>query len=799
MLSDDERPSGKYAEQMIANAWSPDSPRRLSSVGQDWNNEARAQQNEHERQTRIARELQQHLQSDGFDALHEERKKVVRNREFLKEDAHSFNQLYEQLATSLGAMKMHMRVVVAERHQIIDQIESNPLIEPDEQKALVDAIVEETNAELIAANASVTQVAAAQFARISAAAQAQPYYVSKSDSSPSTPHIGSKAGATPVDWTTPRKDKTGGETPEQGGPTGSNPRKATDGQLPNKDPAADKANPRKPGSTDHPSSKTPGVGSAAGKGLDNLPTSNTPAPTSTPGTSGSTGMTMPSTGAPGGGGVPGGSGLSSAASPLGSLGRGVPPVPNQLAPSTPPVSPSSVNPLAGAPAAASAASSARPAVPLSAQVGPTSTPATSVAAPATTGAAQVGATTPAQVQQAPLVGSVGGAPNSGTLGPAPALSGPPPNGAVTPPGPAGSGGTAVGSSGGGSVGPTLAPGLPVVGTPLIRDGVIERAEDPDIVRARDLIFQLLWAGRRYPSLDWAIGIHRVDNESRFYITSSEGLCYIPQHVFLPNHPSLGSLFIDREVVRSNWSVLWQGWVDPSRTVAMHSRLRAEFHGYPTLFAIVSSNQSEDLSHLIAKETRLEFCNPEKNPFADPARAMEIPELGPSNLHRLATVAPDLYEMVRQIPEDFRWSAAIDLITDAVSTTNVRHVMTGVVTGPDVPVDDPHARVLEEVLDMVHAGIGVDADTWARVNMAYWTAVMQAQSARHTTHELSDDSGYVDLYRRARAYEGAQQLNVADGPLLDTWLADVAYNHLCATDSAQRTGNILYSRIPAGAQ
>lgn len=793
MLSDDERPSGKYAEQMIANAWSPDSPRRLSGVGQDWNNEARAQQNEHERQTRIARELQQHLQSDGFDALHEERKKVVRNREFLKEDAYSFNQLYEQLATSLGAMKMHMRAVVAERHQIIDQIESNPLIEPDEQKAMVDAIVEETNAELIAANASVTQVAAAQFARISAAAQAQPYYVSKSDSSPSTPHIGSKAGATPVDWTRPRKDRTGSETPGKVGDDQKTPDPApgkTQETSPTPTPKQDEKTGKGKVSNDH---ATPSPGGAAKE-----VSSATPSP-STGATSGSPSMTMPSTGAPGGGGVPGGSGLSSAASPLGSLGRGVPPVPNQLAPSTPPVSPSSVNPLAGAPAAASAAGSARPAVPLSAQVGPTSTPATSVAAPATTGAAQVGATTPAQVQQAPLVGSVGGAPNSGTLGPAPALSGPPPNGAVTPPGPAGSGGTAVGSSGGGSVGPTLAPGLPVVGTPLIRDGVIERAEDPDIVRARDLIFQLLWAGRRYPSLDWAIGIHRVDNESRFYITSSEGLCYIPQHVFLPNHPSLGSLFIDREVVRSNWSVLWQGWVDPSRTVAMHSRLRAEFHGYPTLFAIVSSNQSEDLSHLIAKETRLEFCNPEKNPFADPARAMEIPELGPSNLHRLATVAPDLYEMVQQIPEDFRWSAAIDLISDAVSTTNVRHVMTGVVTGPDVPVDDPHARVLEEVLDMVHAGIGVDADTWARVNMAYWTAVMQAQSARHTTHELSDDSGYVDLYRRARAYEGAQQLNVADGPLLDTWLADVAYNHLCATDSAQRTGSILYSRIPAGAQ
>lgn len=793
MLSDDERPSGKYAEQMIANAWSPDSPRRLSGVGQDWNNEARAQQNEYERQSRIARELQQHLQSDGFDALHEERKKVVRNREFLKEDAHSFNQLYEQLATSLGAMKMHMRVVVAERHQIIEQIESNPLIEPDEQKAMVDAIVEETNAELIAANASVTQVAAAQFARISATAQAQPYYVSKSDPSPSTPHIGSKAGATPVDWTRPRKDRTGSETPGKVGDEQKTPDPApgkTQETSPTPTPKQDEKTGKGKVSNDH---ATPSPGGAAKE-----VSSATPSP-STGTTSGSPSMTMPSTGAPGGGGVPGGSGLSSAASPLGSLGRGVPPVPNQLAPSTPPVSPSSVNPLAGAPAAASAAGGARPAVPLSAQVGPTSTPATSVAAPATTGAAQVGATTPAQVQQAPLVGSVGGAPNSGTLGPAPALSGPPPNGAVTPPGPAGSGGTAVGASGGGSVGPTLAPGLPVVGTPLIRDGVIERAEDPDIVRARELIFQLLWAGRRYPSLDWAIGIHRVDNESRFYITSSEGLCYIPQHVFLPNHPSLGSLFIDREVVRSNWSVLWQGWVDPSRTVAMHSRLRAEFHGYPTLFAIVSSNQSEDLSHLIAKETRLEFCNPEKNPFADPARAMEIPELGPSNLHRLATVAPDLYEMVRQIPQDFRWSAAIDLITDAVSTTNVRHVMTGVVTGPDVPVDDPHARVLEEVLDMVHAGIGVDADTWARVNMAYWTAVMQAQSARHTTHELSDDSGYVDLYRRARAYEGAQQLNVADGPLLDTWLADVAYNHLCATDSAQRTGNILYSRIPAGAQ
>lgn len=342
--------------------------------------------------------------------------------------------------------------------------------------------------------------------------------------------------------------------------------------------------------------------------------------------------------------------------------------------------------------------------------------------------------------------------------------------------------------------------LPPVGTPIVRGGLVERAEDPDIIRARQLIWELTWAGRRYPSLDWAIGLHRASGDTgptKFFITSSEGETYIPQHVHLPMDPVLIPIFQDAEFARQGWRQQWQGWVDPARIVHEHHRLRQEAFGRSVLHAIVSSREISGLSHMLPAGVVLEVVDPEKNPFVDPLKATEIPAIATGRAHRLAIASPDLFALVQKVPESERWSAGVDLVADAAAATDERHVRQGLVARdmPGLQSMDSGAAVLHSVIDQLRVpGGAVDAGGWAQLQTAYWTQVMGAQGRRHTPQDLTDDTGYIDAYRRARAYEAAWLLNAPAGPLSADWLADVAYTHLCATDNPNRCGDLLVARV-----
>ena len=333
----------------------------------------------------------------------------------------------------------------------------------------------------------------------------------------------------------------------------------------------------------------------------------------------------------------------------------------------------------------------------------------------------------------------------------------------------------------------------------MRSGLVERAENPDIIRARQLIWELMWAGRRYPSLDWAIGLHRDGGENsptKFFITSSEGEGYIPQHVHLPVDPVLIPLFQDTEFARRGWRQHWQGWVDPARIVHEHHRLRQEAFGRPVLHAIVSSREISGLSHVLPAGVALEVANPDKNPFADPLKATQIPEIEPGRAHRLAISSPDLFALVQKVPESQQWSTGVDLAADAAAATDERHVRQGLIAQdmPGLPSQDSSAAVLHSVINRLRVpGGAVDEDAWAQLQTAYWTHVMGAQGRRHTPQDLTDDTGYIDAYRRARAYEAAWMLNAPAGPLTADWLADITYANFCATDNPKRTGDVLTVR------
>ncbi len=463
---------------------------------------------------------------------------------------------------------------------------------------------------------------------------------------------------------------------------------------------------------------------------------------------------------------------------------------------SPAASAAGLNPLSAAAGPASALGSGGAAAPSAATAIPPHAPPPVQAVPA----APTPPAQPAGIATAmPAVSPQAVTPAGGPLGPAPPLAGPPPSapGAAVAPGPLT---PALPPPGAATPPGPLHTNLPPVGTPIARDGLVERAEDPDIVRARTLIWELMWTGRRYPALDWAIGLHRApgtEGPTKFFITSSEGQSYIPQHVHLPADPILIPIFLDSEFAHRAWRETQQGWLDPARIVIAHHFLRQQAFGHPVLHAIVSSREITGLGHLLPPGVELVVADPGKNPFVDPARAQEIPALIPGRAHRLGIASRNLHSAVQRVPESERWSSGVDLAADAATATNQRQVRTGLIDRrmPAPATVDPSAAVLNSVLDQLRQpGGAVDTTVWAQLQTAYSTTVMHAQGRRHTPQDLTDDTGYIDAYRRARAYEATWLLNAPPGRLTAGWLADVAYAHLCATDDPQRTHATLVQRI-----
>lgn len=789
------KPSGEYEDRMLAGAWPDTKPEDRYSHQREIARRADHTRDQHSELRANAHQLEDALQSDGFDALHADRAKTDRNYALLHDEQRSLHDWTGRSGDVIAAVQSKMVADVHTAMGMIKAINADPLLEESEKEEAREAIVRETNARLVAENVAAGKVVSGDFARHMALAESLPYYMSKADPTPYAP-TQSNGGASMMKYSRGPGTSGSDSTPDPAPPKNSAPGKL-EKESPTPSPKeGEKSEKGKLGAA----KPTPDPGPVA-KEMTRPPTPNPAA--SSPSSTTSSPLGMPGGGGGSGGGVPGSGGAGSPTGALGGLGnmaRGAPPTPGNLASTNPAAS----NPLASAtPAAASALSSgggARPAVPASpAQAAPVSANPQSPAMPPQSGAAQVVPAGNTSTNAPQTVTAAPQGPVQGPLGQAPPLSGaPPPPAGATSPGPTPG---MSGAQGGVTAGPAGAPlptGVPVVGTPLVRNGVLEKAEDPDLAFARDLIFQLLWASRRYPSLDWAIGIHRSGDATTFFMTSSEGLCYIPAHVFLPAMPGLVPLFHDVQVARPTWSVLWQGWTDPARPVAQHHRLRAELYGSDALYAIVSSRPVDDnIKHVIPQGTVLEFCDPEKNQYINAEKAHQVAELAPGQLHRMAVASPDLWALATQVPSNERWSTAVDLVGDAVLATNFRQVHTGVVySDKPVPVNDPYSDALDHVLGPVHSAMDVDIDTWQRLNMAYYAHLMQAQSARHTTHDLTDDTGYVDMYRRARAYEAAQLLNQPPGPLPDTWLADIAYCHFAATADVQRTGDLMYRRLAA---
>lgn len=323
--------------------------------------------------------------------------------------------------------------------------------------------------------------------------------------------------------------------------------------------------------------------------------------------------------------------------------------------------------------------------------------------------------------------------------------------------------------------------LPLAGAPQIsRAGTVERAEDPDIVRAKQLLWECLWEGRRYSNLAWAIGLHQGPHGTIFYLTSSEGFPYIPRYVHLPDSPALTTVFDDYEFVPAGRAVVLAGWQDPGRIILSHHRLRADA-GASGLWAVVSTTRLDPGARTwLPKDAKIVELDPalENNPLYDPVKATGTPTLGVGRRHRLAVADRDLWPLIADVRK--RWQAALDMVAIADQVTRERATFTGVhADGVVVQAADQYAEMLADTIDRLERREQLEDRAVRAVRTAYMTATLAAQARRHTARELSDDTGYVDAYRRARAWEAVVILVDAVSAygkkiLPDTVLADIAY-------------------------
>jgi hypothetical protein len=290
----------------------------------------------------------------------------------------------------------------------------------------------------------------------------------------------------------------------------------------------------------------------------------------------------------------------------------------------------------------------------------------------------------------------------------------------------------------------------------------------------------LWDGRRYSNLHWAIGLHRGLNGTVFYLTPSQGFPYIPRYVYLPDSPALLTVFDDHEFMHPERALVLAGWRNPARIIAAHHRLRADA-GQSTLWAIVSTMPLDAPARLgLPTGIRLLNVDPDltKNPLYDPATATKIPELAVGRQHRLAVADPELWSLVGDVHS--RWQAALELVSLADGVTRERAAFTGVVvSGATVPTNDPHAKLLADVVAQLQRRERPDDNTVRALRSAYSAATLASQTAQHTPQDLTDDTGYVDAYRRARAWEAAvilvEAVNAQGNEVLpEATLADIAY-------------------------
>lgn len=144
------KPSGKYAERLLAGAWYETDPQQMFAQQAHWLKMRDQAYDQYQAMRGNSANLRHLLSSNGFDALHEERALVTRNFELLAELRDSAQKLYGHAGNMGENLRSSMTRTVEIVEKELEQIDSLPLFTPEAKESMKDAIIAEVNAELIA-------------------------------------------------------------------------------------------------------------------------------------------------------------------------------------------------------------------------------------------------------------------------------------------------------------------------------------------------------------------------------------------------------------------------------------------------------------------------------------------------------------------------------------------------------------------------------------------------------------------------------------------------------------------------
>lgn len=440
-----------------------------------------------------------------------------------------------------------------------------------------------------------------------------------------------------------------------------------------------------PSSSSMPSAASAGLGSG-GLNMPLTPAASTPAGLGGGGLP-SQGLSSPGLGGSGlsGGGGPGPVASSSDFSRGLSAGLGGP-----AAPFAPPVSPPSST-AAGSAGPGGGLSSAPP--PVAAAAGGTSAGGQPAAMGLMSSGSAVGASGVPAGPAGPLPPFGSDVPRTAASAPVAPATGPPAVSAS--PGSSSSGGTG---------GVSLPPG--VVGSGVgasagvANEAVRSSEPDPLLVRASELVDQLLRASAVHGLfLDWCVGVFLTRSGAETVITSSEGAGFIPRGVFVPRS---ARMLFSEPGLPGGFRSRWFSWANPAETMLAFAEWAAEGSGVDLWALAVSTEYGGSAAPArSAGVAHFEECSTKPSPSG----AVEPMHLDEGHIHRLETIDRGEYARLTGFGRDGRMPDRSEAWMTTVAAAQTALGRAGMV--PDLAVPP----IIREVLELLSSGVQVPAGRW----------------------------------------------------------------------------------------
>jgi hypothetical protein len=249
-------------------------------------------------------------------------------------------------------------------------------------------------------------------------------------------------------------------------------------------------------------------------------------------------------------------------------------------------------------------------------------------------------------------------------------------------------------------------------------GMKSNNPDPLLIKASQLVYQLMHASLVYGCVDWCVGIFKTGYGIDTVVASNEGAGYIPPGVFLPRSTRI--LFSDTGLTPA-FQARWFGWVNPAQTMLAYASLIGDHDPNLELYALAVSTDHGG-SALAARDAGVphyEDCSLLTSPIRPEAEPMPLDEV---HVHRLQTFDAAEYARLTRttVPEaqqrDASWATTRDAVQIALGRVSSLLAL-------EVP------PVIRHVLAAQGRGESVSDEQWDELEFARFNATLDSASQR----------------------------------------------------------------------